>query len=146
MIYTEKSFYRSRNRTIRHTGTTSTTEKYKHGALRVRDRVPTKTGRPVLAKRIPRDDYEERVKFCGRTSKEKKKKKRSAKIGKACRRQRNVRRGEELEESERKKRDRENTRVPLGHTRASNLDVPIADTTARLQPMRSRDLSRIGGA
>lgn len=54
-------------------------------------------------------------------------------------------RRERKEESNRE-RNRENTRVPLGQTRASNLDVPIADTTARLQPMRSRDLSRIGGA
>lgn len=41
---------------------------------------------------------------------------------------------------------RESTRAHLGRVRASNLDVPIADTTAREQPMGSRDLSRIGGA
>ncbi|KAL2719567.1 hypothetical protein V1478_011029 [Vespula squamosa] len=40
-------------------------------------------------------------------------------------------------------------RIPqdvLGQAGASNLDVPIADTTARCRPMGSRDLSRIGGA
>ncbi|KAL2750780.1 hypothetical protein V1477_000883 [Vespula maculifrons] len=38
-------------------------------------------------------------------------------------------------------------RIPqdvLGQAGASNLDVPIADTTARCRPMGSRDLSRIG--